>query len=438
MSVSPKKEPLKAIRANLLSRGLSLARASLKAGGLNAKGWADIGRAQALIQELGKLKGTAMKVGQMLSMYGEHLLPKEINELLKSLQQDTPPLAWAALKPVLETELGEERLTLLEIEETPVAAASIGQVHRARVRESGRDLALKIQYPGIDRAVDTDLKLLKFILNISEMIPRGPRFDQIFAEIRAMFLQEIDYGQELESGRRFHDLLRGDSRFVVPRPEPGFSARRVLATEYADGVRADSPEAQALSQERRNRLGRAFLALYMRELFDFRLMQTDPHRGNYKIRIDADGENDRLVLLDFGAVREVPEDFLTSYSLLVEGGLRGDPRRIEKGGRQLGLLLPDDPLDLVEDYISLCLLLVEPFNSKGDYDWGSSDLPRRVAKAVSRIATTYRLRTPPRELVFLDRKLGGVFIFLSVLKCKMAARDIVEEALATYLKGSKS
>ena len=439
--MAQKKEALREIRTNLLTRGFSLARASIKASGLAAnsllkKGGTDnanwLSKVEFLVKELGQLKGTAMKVGQTLSMYGEHLLPKEVNDLLKTLQQDSPALAWPAIEAVLKKELGVERLAELEIEPDPVGAASIGQVHRARVRATGQVVAIKIQYPGVDRAVDTDLKLLKFILNLSDMVPRGPRFDQIFDEIRVMFLQEINYEQEFERGVEFARLLANDSRYRVPAPLKRYSTRRILTTEFIVGHRADAPEVQALPLERRNRLGLAFLDLYLRELMEFKLVQTDPHLGNYMIQIDEGGA-DRLVLFDFGAVREVPQAFLDSYTQLVDGGITGRSIDIEAGGRGLGLLLPEDSAELVADYISLCRLLTEPFDeAQGEYDWGASDLPKRVTSAVAKIATSYKLRAPPRELVFLDRKLGGVFIFLSVLKCRMAGRSTVTGRLAEY------
>lgn len=432
-----KKEALKQIRTGLLSRGLSLAKASFKASRMAAQGmltdrpvW--LAQVESLIGELGQLKGTAMKVGQTLSMYGEHLLPKEVNEILKTLQQNSPPLAWSAIEPILRRELGREKMDELEVETEPVASASIGQVHRARVKSTGRVLALKVQYPGVDSAVETDLKLLKFILNVSDLVPRGPRFDQIFDEIREMFNQEIDYRRELEFAQLFHRLLKDDPRYLVPEPEPRYSTGKVLATGFIEGTRIDSPEVRALPQERRNRLGMSFLELYLAELFDYKQMQTDPHLGNYRVHIEPDGR-DRLVLFDFGAVRAVPAEFLKSYSLLVEGGVTQDHRMIEKGGRRLGLLQPPDSLELVKDYVELCLLLTEPFTS-GVYDWGQSDLPKRVAAKVSRIAVSYKLRTPPRELVFLDRKLGGVFIFLSVLGCVMDGRAAVLEAVGRYRK----
>lgn len=429
-----KKDRLNQLRTGILARGLKLAKAGIKAGGFAASGWLSndpanpeaLGKIEYLVRELGELKGTAMKVGQSISMYGEHLLPKEINELLKKLQQEAPPLEWPAMLEVLQKELPAEILNELEFETNPVASASIGQVHRARIKATGQEIALKIQYPGVDQAVETDLKLLKFILNLTEIMPRGPRFDQIFDEIRVMFHQEIDYRQERGYAEKFRTLTAGDARFVVARTHERYSTKRVLAMDYVAGVRADHPSVQELPQERRNALGAAFLELYLKELTEWRLVQTDPHLGNYLIQVDPEGKQDRLVLLDFGAAREVPADFLRSYLYLIQGGLHKDARAIEKGGRMLGLLKPEDTLQLVDDYARLCFLITEPFH--GVYDWGASDLPKRVAKSAASIFASYRLRSPPREFVFLDRKLGGVFVFLSVLKCVMDTRMLVLRA----------
>ncbi|MGZ3723026.1 MAG: ABC1 kinase family protein [Bdellovibrionales bacterium] len=418
-----KKEPIKNLRTSLLSRGFSLAKAGLMAG--RSK------QLEYLVAELGQLKGTAMKVGQTLSMYGEHLLPKEVTDMLKTLQQNSTPLSWDPIRQVLSEDLGEEKLALLEIDETAVGSASIGQVHAARVNATGEKLALKVQYPGVDQAIASDLKLLKFMLNMSDLVPRGPRFDQIFIEIREMFEQEIDYTRERAFLEMFHGVLNKDPRYLLPNSIPEFSTRRVLAMSFVTGLRVDSPEVQGLSQERRNAIGMSFLDLYLRELLELRQVQTDPHLGNYLVAIDPAGDADKLVLFDFGAVREVPEGFLSHYTLLMQGGLSHDSRMIELGGRQFGLLQPEDSIELVRDYVDLVQAILEPF--EGMYDWGASDLPKRVALKAKHIAFSYKLRAPPRELIFLDRKLGGAFVFLSVLKCKMDARPLLEKHL-TKLK----
>ena len=435
----PQKKAL-GLSTQIFTRGIKLAKASLGAGRFAAHRWfnpdSDVSagwlrQIEHLVQELGQLKGTAMKVGQTLSLYGESLFSKEVNDIFKTLQQKSQPLGWDLMEPVLLRELGMEKYQELQIDSKPLASASIGQVYRAQIKATGEWIALKVQYPGVDLAVETDMKLLGFILGLPGVFPGGLKMDQVLSEIKDMFTQELDYAQEFRFIELFKKYLENDPRYYVPRPFARYSTPRVLATELAEGHRADAEEVQALSLERRNRLGAAFLDLYLRELLEFKMVQTDPHLGNYMVQIQPSGE-DRLVLFDFGAVRAVPEDFLISYQHLIYGSLQRDSSFVEKGGRGLKLLLPNDPQKLVLDYVDLCFLLTEPFASDEPYDWANSDLPKRVAGRAAHVAFNYKLRAPPKELVFLDRKLGGVFIFLSVLKSHWSGRAMVFEALTKH------
>lgn len=409
-----------------MNRGLSLFKASINAGRFAAGG--GIANIEQLVQELGRLKGSAMKVGQSLSLYGESLFSKEVNEILKNLQTNAPAVSWAEMQKVLVEELGHEKLSELELSETPIASASIGQVYRARIKSTGAEIAVKVQYPGIEQAIESDIKLLKVLFALPGILPGGIRLEHVVAEIRDMFYQEIDYTLELKFLDRFRDYLAGDDRYLVPMTYPRYSNRRVLATEFITGARADSPQVRALPLADRNRIGQAFFELYLRELLDIRLVQTDPHLGNYLVQ----PETGRLILFDFGAMREAPEDFLTHYQNLISGGVTRNERMVEKGGRGLGLLQPGDSMALVRDYVELCYLLCEPFTTDGDYDWGKSDLPKRVAGKVKHVAISYKLRAPPREIIFLDRKLGGVFMFLSVLGCQWNGREEIVKALKKY------
>lgn len=425
--IMPQKLPTR-----LLSRGLSFARATLKAGQFAAGG--SLKNIEAIVKELSQLKGTAMKVGQTLSLYGETLFPKEINDLLKNLQAQAEPLPWSEMEKVLRRELGE-RFHQLEIDPKSIASASIGQVYRARLKETGEELALKVQYPGVDLAVESDMKFFKVLLGLPGVFPGGLKLDNVLAEVKDMFYQELDYRIERQHIEAFREYLSGDSRYIVPKTYPEFSTAKVLALEFMNGVRADAPEVLRLSQERRDRIGQAYFELYLRELLDIKKVQTDPHLGNYLVKVDDQGNDqrsDQLILFDFGAVRAVPEEFLEAYQHLMHGGLTKSAREIEYGGRKIGLLKPEDSLDLVDDYVNLCLLLTEPFNDETTYAWNESDLPKRVASQVGKVAFSYKLRAPPRELVFLDRKLSGVFIFMSVLKCRWSGRRAVFNALEKY------
>ncbi len=449
---------LEKIKSSALSRGLSLAKMTLNTGaGLaghrvstlfasDAKkdeNWKSflLNRAKFLTSELGELKGSLMKAGQMLSMYGEHFLPPEANQLLKSLQADSPPLKWSAMEPLFRKELGA-RYDELEIEPEPIGSASLGQVHRAKVKATGELLALKLQYPGVDRAIDSDLKALKSFFNMMKFLPQGKVTDHIFDEIRDMLEQETDYPAEMDATEKYARLLADDKRFVVPRVHREYSGQKLIATSFERGVRADDPLIRNLAPDRRNRLALMYMELYYKELFEWGVVQTDPHLGNYRVRINPNGE-DQLVLFDFGAVREYPEEFLKPYHDMVEASLRNDVEGLRTAALKLRFLEEGDDPELRRIFEDFCTMTVEPFlephdprnqagqvAADGTYDWKNSDLPQRLTKKVFEMIRRFELRPPPREILFLDRKTGGVFVFMSVFGAKIRAREL----LLSYLE----
>lgn len=381
----------------------------------------------ALTLELGKLKGSLMKAGQMLSIHGEHFLPPEANQILKSLQSDSPPLEWAEIRKILLRQLGKEKMAELEIDEESYAAASLGQVHRAKVIKTGREIVLKVQYPGVDKAVDGDLQALRKILSLTEWLPKLPATDDLFAEIRSMLKRELDYEQELATLQIFREALAGDSRFILPEPLPEYCGKRVLAMSFEPGAAVDSEEVAGLSQERRNAIARNILDLFFRELFEFRRMQTDPHFGNYRIRIGA--KQDQIVLYDYGAIREFGAEFVKKYGAMLGGLFRANRAEFEQAAAAMNILLPGDPPELKDLFFELCSTIMEPFSLDEPYDWKGNDLPKRVSKITWQIIRGFPLRAPPREVIFLDRKLVGMFTFLSVLGARFSSRALLQPHL---------
>lgn len=432
------KKELKNIRTGALSRGFSLAKLGLQAG-TKAAGHA-IGnmfseespvrktaylleQAGLLTQELGKLKGSVMKAGQMLSVYGEHFLPKEANQILKTLQSDSVPLGWTEMRKNAVRALGKERFELLEISEEALAAASLGQVHLAKVKKTGQELVLKFQYPGVDKAIEGDLKALRNLLTLSQFLPKVPATDELFAEVKFMLKQELDYERERKMLSFFREALKKDDRYVLPTPVEEFSGKKVIAMSYEKGNLVET--AASFSQERRNALATAMLDLYFKELFVWKKVQTDPHFGNYAVRPGK--ELDQLVLFDYGAVREIPDEFLEKYRKMLAGLFFHSREKFEEGARLMGILEPSDPQELKDLFYSLCSAIVEPFAEDKIYNWKENDLPQRVSKITWEIFKKFPLRAPPREVVFLDRKMAGVFTFLSVLGAKINARAILAQ-----------
>jgi predicted unusual protein kinase regulating ubiquinone biosynthesis (AarF/ABC1/UbiB family) len=261
-----------------------------------------------------------------------------------------------------------------------------------------------------------------------KLLPKNFKTAHIFTEIREMLTQEMDYAQEIKQTEAYGLRLKGDSRFVVPRIHPEFCGPKVIASSFERGLSADDPLIQALSQERRNRLALHFIDLYFKELFEWGVVQTDPHLGNYRVRLGADG-NDQLVLFDFGAVRTYPQEFLNPYRRMVKAALLQDRMALKKASLELKFIHADDPPALLEMFEKFCLEMVEPF-ADIDYDWKNSTLPKRLTRQVFAIIQKFELRPAPREILFLDRKTGGVFIFCAVLRARINSRSL----LLKYLK----
>ena len=446
--------PIRRLKTGALERNIALTRLGLGAGtkivahslvnifrGENARSDADrdfyARQARILADELGQLKGSVMKAGQMLSLYGQYFLPPEAVSVLSSLQDDTPPVEWKVVAPVLERALGKARLRELEVEQTPIAAASLGQAHRAVRKSDGLVLCVKIQYPGVADAIESDIKTLSRLLLMTRLAPKGLDLDPVFREVREMLHREVDYVAERRFTEAFAQKLEGDVRFAVPRVLAEYSSERVLTTTFEEGLHVRDDAVQGLPLARRNRLSLAFLELFLTEFFRWGFVQSDPHFGNYRIRLDAKGQ-DRIVLLDFGATRVFGRGFIDSYADIVRGAMRGDREMIRQGASAIGLMKPGFPKPVFEAFAEMCEMIVEPFrgpgsrgapaalfNARGEYLWGASDLPLRASSMAARNALSVHFRVPPREIVFLHRRLAGVFIMLATLGAELDTRELV-------------
>lgn len=459
--------PLKKIRSGVLGRGLSLLNmtvssgarfASLKASELflpeeeQKKRRTDFMRheAERLVREIGALKGGLMKAGQLLSIYGEHFLPPEINNILKALQSDSTPLAWENMSATLERQIGAKALQNLDINTTPLAAASMGQVYQARERSGGRLLALKIQYPHVHQAINSDLKALRSLLKLGQFIPDSGGFDEIFQEVRMMLHHEADYLREADMLETFAGFLKEDSRFVIPSPVRSYCSRKVLGMSLEEGFPPDGPEVAALSQLRRNKIGMAVLELLFREIFVWRMVQTDPHFGNYRVFIGnaEDGSEDKIILYDYGAVRRLPLRYVRPFARLVKGALKEDKQSCIQAGIKLGFLRAEDEPKSQELFATICITAAEVFReeyagpeSNGDqegnnpYPWGKTDVINKLSALAKDAVFTFRLRPPPREAIFLDRKMLGLYFFLARLEVRAGPRRLLETYLEQALSG---
>ncbi|MGO1461997.1 MAG: ABC1 kinase family protein [Oleiphilaceae bacterium] len=408
-------------------------------------------QARFLVDELGQLKGSVVKIGQVMALYGEHFLPEEVTEALHTLEDQTTSLEWAAIERVLEAELGRDKLAELKVDPEPIGSASLGQVHRAVRRRDGLELVLKVQYPGVADAVDSDLNAVAQMLRVARLVSFGPEFEDWLEEVRQMMHREVDYRLEARTTEKFRQMLADDPRFVVPEVLPDYSTNHVICATYEHGHSVSSEVVGNLSLERRSNLGKAALELFFRELFVWGEIQTDPNFGNYRIRIAGeDGEqkgegsdHDRIVLLDFGAVQSYSSEFLEPVIQMVRASYEDDLDAVIDGGIALRFMSTDWPNEVLEKFGQVCMSVLEPLSSdheswpeeavssEGQYRWKQSDLPSRVARQAARSAISRYFRVPPREFVFLNRKLIGVYTFIAVLYSEFNG----EQLLRKYLYG---
>jgi predicted unusual protein kinase regulating ubiquinone biosynthesis (AarF/ABC1/UbiB family) len=394
-------------------------------------------QAQYLVRELGKLKGSVVKIGQMMALYGEHFLPPEITQALHQLNDDTTALSWSTMETVIREQLGEKRFAELEIDHSPLGAASLAQVHRARRKSDGTELVLKVQYPGVAQAIDADLNLVTQLLKLTKVVPMTREFEEWLDEVRMMMHREVNYPQEMETTRLFHSYLKNDPRYIVPRIYTDYCTDTILCMSFERGVPINSPIVLGLSQERRNRLALASLDVCVREVFEWGEMQTDPNFGNYLVRLaeTADGV-DQIVLLDFGAVRDFPDDLMDLARGLTRGAFFRDRDLMKTAMKGFGFFdnMPDSTRN---GLIDLMFLAIEPFSDlkdaptetvtpDGKYIWAKSRLHVRAAAQAARSAASKSFTVPPKELMFLSRKLMGAYTFMTVIDAQIYARALLE------------
>lgn len=399
-------------------------------------------QANYVVEELGKLKGSVVKIGQMLALYGEHVLPPEITRALQALNDDTATLSWPKIEQTLRRTL-REKLDELEVDPVPIGTASLAQVHRATVIATGEEVVLKIQYPGVAEAIDSDLALFKRLLKVSNMVPQTRALDTWFEEIRDLLHHEVDYDAEANTTERFYERLIDDPRYIVPKVNRQYSSKRLLCMTYEPGVSVTSEALQLLPHERQNAIGQAAIEIMMREIFVWGEMQTDPNFGNYLVRIsENENEIDKLVLLDFGAIRQFDDGLLTIAHNLLRAGYHHDHQAMMKS--MTGYEFFDTMSDKVRsDIASLFLLATEPFShpdsnpdipadcldSQNRYIWANSKLHSRISANATKAVQSFEFNLPPKEFMFISRKFIGAYTFLTVVNAHTDSEKLVKPFL---------
>lgn len=382
--------------------------------------------AERLARRLSKLRGAAMKLGQMLSLESADILPPAFAEALAALRASADTMPASQLRRVLGREYGkgwEQRFERFDFE--PIAAASIGQVHAVRTRD-GRELALKIQYPGVARSIDSDVDNVAALLHASRILPLEIDVSGIVTEAKRQLRQETDYEIEAANLRRYRELVADEPELWVPRVHADLTTRRVLAMDFARGLPIEELRAPDTPQARRDAAGALLQRLLFRELFEFRFVQTDPNFANYLV----EPETGRILLLDFGATRKYDAEFIGHYANLCRSVIRNDRNGVLDAAVGIGYLRRDDPKERLRSALDLMFLVCEPLRHPGPYDFAQTTLAARARDAGFDLAFRKGfLRAPPPEAVFLHRKLAGTFLLSSRIRARVDVRAVLEPLL---------
>jgi len=381
-----------------------------------------VANADRLARRLAALRGPAMKLGQILSVQSEEIVPEAFRNALAVLRAQGYSMPDAQLKRVLGREYGKGwQRKFARFDYEPVAAASIGQVHRVR-RQGGGELALKIQYPGVARSVDSDVDNLAGLLGRFEFLPLKLDVEALAAEAKRQLRLETDYEAEARSLERYRRLVADMSGILVPRVDRSLTTRHILAMEWIEGEPLEALASEAVPQARRNTVARLLFELLFRELFEFRFMQTDPNIANY-LYLPA---TQQIALLDLGSVREYEPAFVESYRRVCRAVIAGDRSAIRAAALEIGYVRPGDPEPMIRSAVDIISLVCEPLAHRGPYDFAASGLIGRTRDLGFEVLLGEGLRSPPPETLFLHRKLVGTFLIGLQLRACVNVHALVQ------------
>ncbi|HHF3267616.1 TPA: ABC1 kinase family protein [Vibrio diabolicus] len=377
-----------------------------------------------LTDQLAHLRGAAMKLGQMLSMDAGDVLEPELADILSRLRSNADPMPAKQLNGVMESSLGTSwKAEFLSFNFKPIASASIGQVHQA-YSDAGDNLAVKVQYPGIRKSIDSDVNNVGTLLKVVGLIPESVDYKGLLEEAKKQLHDEADYTREAQFAIRYHDALKEHPHFVVPKIHTESCSDSVLAMEFIDGVPIEHIE--HYDQSTRDFVMHSLLELLFRELFEFKMVQTDPNFANY-LYIESTRQ---IGLLDFGATREYSERFSAGYRKAFASVMNNDEQGLNDALEQIGFFSQTILPDQRQAILDLVKMACEPMLVDEPYDFKASGLAQKLREAGTILSMEQEYwHTPPADALFLHRKIGGMYLLAARIGAKVNIRQLVQPYL---------
>lgn len=367
---------------------------------------------------LGEMKGAVMKVGQIASQYKD-IFPPEVAKAIAKLQRQAPPMPFADIKKQVEKELGKPLAQIFQhFEEQPFAAASIGQVHKATLPD-GKEVVVKVQYPGVDEACESDLKQVRLALRLMGVLKVDRKLqDRLFQEIQDSLHEELNYeieAQNLDVFRTFHQNL--DPQIIIPQVFPDYSSRRVLTLSLEKGESIET--ASTWDMATRNAMGRRLVRALGQQMFFLKRFHCDPHPGNFAFRRDGS-----VIIYDFGGVKTLSTDLVERFKSLVRAGRQHDIPVIEQHLMALDALAEQGkfPVELYQQWLEV---LLRPLTTQ--YDFAENSAHHDGVILVKKSLKYWDTFKPSPDTLMVNRTISGHYWNLIHLKVDDNLNDLFEE-----------
>lgn len=370
---------------------------------------------ETLVKTLGELKGSAMKAGQMLALEAQEFLPPEYHEILTRLYESAPPVSDEVMLGLVRSELGEEKFRQLNLETKSFASASIGQVYRGTL--NGDPVVVKVQYPGVSETIDSDINVLRTVVTgASRLLGKSADLYDFFEELKIVLRNETNYTLEVQNMIKYSKFLESDSRFETPTPLEEYCTPKIITMSFLDGLSLSEWVKSNPPKDERLYVAPSILDLFCKEFYENGFVQTDPNLGNFKYNRTTN----KIQLLDFGAVLHYSPEFVRDYIEIIKSVYKGDKDQLIKKAIEFRLVAPGEKPQVYDKFYEMMDVSIRPFRPESQpFQFHDRDYTKETRQVSLAFVKSLKKSSPPRHIVFLHRKLGGIYALMKTLEIEM-------------------